>query len=30
MSYAAVESQPERLRGAWWGASLGVVLTPAK
>ena len=30
MSYAGVANEPEHLRGAWWGASFGVVLTPAK
>ena len=28
MSYVGPAGQPERLRGAWWGASLGVVFTP--
>jgi hypothetical protein len=30
MSYTAAGAELERLRGAWWGASLGVVLTPAR
>jgi len=28
MSYVGAENEPERLRGSWWGASLGVVVTP--
>jgi hypothetical protein len=30
MSYVDAAAQRERLHGEWWGASLGVVITPAK